>query len=147
MLLDEKMQHRGSFALGALLTAVLWVASAADSITLYVAPNGNDTSTGNSPDEALASCAGAMSKVKLLNPWPAGGVVVEFAQGRYPLTPATACGSISVAATEDAPLILRGATEGDVTMFDGTSSLDASRLEPVRQESSTATCSGCLLCR
>jgi hypothetical protein len=113
---------------------------------IHVSPDGDDTHSG-AADQPLATCAAAVKKVARLRAVAAaaglaagqgggggagGATEVLFAPGTYPLTSATACGSISVAASEAAPLVLRGgAGAGEAVTFDGTQSLDTSTLKPV----------------
>jgi hypothetical protein len=66
---------------------------------------------------------------------PDGGVEVEFLAGTYPLTTATACGTVGLRGTATSPVVFRGAgahgSAEDATIFDATSLLDASGLRPV----------------
>ena len=121
-----------------ILAAVAVLASltaAVDPLLLYVSPSGSDTHTGASPQQALQSCAGAVNRVQQLVSWPAGGVEVQFSEGVFPLTAATACGTLSTHAAEGAPLVLRGApssaASGASTVFDGSESLETTDLKPV----------------
>jgi hypothetical protein len=100
---------------------------------VYVSPTGSDiTGSGASASSALASCAAAVQKVAAIVKagLPTGGIEVQFAAGTYPLTNATACGSVSFSGTAAAPIVFRGTSPTEV-IFDATSQLDTSALQPV----------------
>ena len=105
-------------------------------MTLHVAPNGSDNATGATPATALASCAGAVSKLSeqlATHGLPPGGLTVSFAAGIYHLNASTACGSVAYRATAAAPIVF--ASSGSAVTFDGTRRLDASSLSPVTNAS------------
>eukprot|EP01044_Picomonas_judraskeda_P000043 COSAG03_NODE_2_length_28887_cov_60.449825_28_plen_103_part_00 len=74
-------------------------------MSLYVAPSGSDTAAGTA-SAPLASCAGAVARIKKQPP-PLPSITVHFAAGTYPLTNATACGTINFVGSKAAPIVLR----------------------------------------
>lgn len=112
--------------------ALLLVAGSASATptTLYVSPTGGASGTGTK-DAPLASCAAAVKMIGKMDPLPAGGVTAQFAPGNYPLTNATACGTLKATkATAAGPVVFRGAP-GGATQFDASIQLDATLLKPV----------------
>ena len=70
------------------LAALPLVASTADPVAsrIYVAPTGSDSANGKSPDSAFATLERARDEIRRLKssgPLPAGGVIVELANGDY----------------------------------------------------------------
>ena len=119
-----------------LLSAVLQFMPLAAPRVLYVAPNGSDSNSGGSPADALASCAGALAALQReTSPLPAGGgVEVRFAPGTFAYNDSTACGIVALRASEQRPVVFRGAGAG-TTIMDGAERLDASGLRPVSNAS------------
>ena len=73
-------------------------------VTVYVSPEGSDDNTGLSPSQPLATCQKAVSVV---SSHPGVPVDVIFGEGTYPLTPSTACGTVTLQATRDAPVVCK----------------------------------------
>ena len=111
----------------------LALATALAHTSIFVSPTGSDGNSGSIPTSPLASCAAAVRRIEGLldsaRTPPAGGIEVVFAAGTYPLTPATACGTVNVRGTRAAPLVFRAAA-GEVA-FDGVAALDTAALAPV----------------
>ena len=75
-------------------------------ISIFVSPDGADSNSGLSKLAPLATCKAAVAAaIKAMAGHPATPIDVIFAAGTYPLTPATACGTITVTATQDAPVV------------------------------------------
>jgi parallel beta-helix repeat protein len=90
---------------------------------IFVAPNGDDASSGADPSSPLASCAAAVQMIsKRCSDLPHGGIEVRFAAGRYKLSSTTACGTLTCRASAAAPIIFRSAGDGEV-VFDGSQKL------------------------
>ena len=138
LLQDMNMSHK-YLGIRLLLLAALTVLVNTGRIqptVIYVAPNGSDSNTGASPATPLATCHAAVQLVNTLavgGVVPSGGIEVVFAKGRYVLTAATACGTVTIKASENAPLIFRGDPlpgSGSV-VFDGLAIIDTAGLSPV----------------
>jgi hypothetical protein len=116
-----------------LLTTTAAAASpAVVSTVVFVAPHGSDSASGLSATTPLASCAGAVRVVSALYPSSAApaGVEVRFGAGTYTLNDDTACGTVSFKATQQRPVLFTAA-EGATVIFDASSELNATRLQPV----------------
>ena len=96
---------------------------------LYVSPTGSATGTGTK-DSPLGSCAAAVAKLSTMGKLQPGGVTIQFAPGKYPLTNTTACGTIKSLNASSSPVVFRGAPGGG-TEFDASIQLDATLLKPV----------------
>jgi hypothetical protein len=111
------------------------VISATAPQTIFVSPSGSDTHSGATPASALKTCSAAVNKLTArLSPDgvpPLGGIEVVFAEGAYPLTPSTACGTVTVQGTESSPVVFRAATADSLVVFNGASAIDAKHLGPV----------------
>ena len=100
---------------------------------IFVAPDGDDhAGSGAAPSSPLASCAAATRIIQEIcdaDKLPRGGIEVRFAAGRYRLSSATACGTLTCKATAETPIVLRAAGDGEV-VFDGTRQL-GKKMHPV----------------
>jgi hypothetical protein len=107
--------------------------------TIYVSSTGADSNSGTSVSSALATCAGAVRLLtSLLDDGvpPLGGIEVVFAGGTYPLTPSTACGSLTIKGNAAAPVIFRRAadtgTDPAMVVFNGATTIGKlTDLQPV----------------
>ncbi|MBI2421773.1 MAG: right-handed parallel beta-helix repeat-containing protein [Candidatus Hydrogenedentes bacterium] len=101
------------------LCALVNTAASTAPLTLHVAPNGVDTATGASADDALATLTGARDRLRTLRPEGKldEGAIVQIAAGAYALT-APVEFTPADSGTEDAPILFRGAGTGQ-TIFSG----------------------------
>ncbi len=105
--------------------------SAADTVTLYVAPTGNDNAAG-SEGAPLATLYGAQQKVKSLKQSGAGAIEVIFAEGDYYTRNVTFDSTDS--GTAEAPVVYKAA-DGAKVCFKGSAVLN---VEPTEVTSTSA---------
>ena len=117
-----------------LKTAVLLVLVFASLVTkaqeqIYVDPNGNDSNPGTI-EQPLKTMIGARNKVREIKSsgLPAGGVVVNFREGRYPVTSTCEMGSED-SGESDSPIVYTGYNDEEV-IFDGSLFLNPEKFEP-----------------
>lgn len=122
LLAAQLLMVQGSALAGQLRSDVAATHTQLQGRVIFVAPDGDDHASGAAPSSPLASCAAATMIVQEIcdaENLPLGGIEVRFAAGRYKLSRATACGTLTCRATAEAPVVFRAAGDGEV-VFDGS---------------------------
>ncbi|MDR2036977.1 MAG: right-handed parallel beta-helix repeat-containing protein [Bacteroidales bacterium] len=98
---------------------------------IYVAPDGNDGNTG-SEDSPLATIAGARNNIRKIKATglPAGGIIVYFRGGTYPITETTYLTNED-SGTDASPVIYK-AYPGETPVFTGGYHIQGSKFEKVK---------------